>query len=226
MPLRQVRSYHDYRGNRLQTAPVSEPVTRDELKTHLRIIGTSEDDYLDDLLAEARQEIEDTTGLAFISQEWLLTLDHWPQTREAWWDGEREAHVNVIHDGEQWAQVQLPRYPLITVDSVTVYDEDGTSSAVTIADVFNTDASFLRGRLALKRSATWPIALQAISAIEIAYTAGYGANATDVPAPLKRAIRQMAAYMYEHRGDGCEPKDAFVHSGAKAILDRYRVVEV
>ena len=80
--------------------------------------------------------------------------------------------------------------------------------------------------MTLQQGATWPVALRSSAAIEIDYTAGYGVDATTVPAPIKRAIRQMAAYMYEHRGDGCEPKDALTASGAWAILNRYRVVEV
>jgi hypothetical protein len=228
MPLRQARLIHDYRGNRLQTAPAAEPVTLDELKTHLRITGTDEDAYLTVLIAEARQEIEDATGIAFITQEWLLTLDRWPAAREDWWDGTREAHADVIYGGnrQNYASVVLPRYPLVTVDTVIVYPETGVGSTVTIADVFDVDTQSLRGRMTIKRGAAWPIALRANNAIEIAYTAGYGSTATAVPAPLKRAIRQMAAYMYEHRGDGCEPKDAYTHSGAKSVLDRYRSIEV
>jgi uncharacterized phiE125 gp8 family phage protein len=227
MALRAARVIHQHRGNRLQTAPAAEPVTLDEVKTHLRITGTDDDTYLTGLIAEARQEIEDATGIALISQEWLLSLDRWPAAREAWWDGEREGHIDMIYGGrENYGSVTLPRYPLQTVDTVTVYDEDGNSTAVAIASVFDIDTQRLRGRLTLQRGATWPIALRSNNAIEIAYSAGYGDAAAAVPAPLKRAVRQMVAYMFEHRGDGCEPKDAFTASGAKSILDRYRDVEV
>jgi uncharacterized phiE125 gp8 family phage protein len=228
MALRRARQIHDYRGNRLQTAPDNEPITLDELKTHLRITGSGEDTYLTGLIEEARQEIEDASGIAFITQEWLLTLDRWPAAREEWWDGVREAHIDVLYGGnrQNYASVRLPRYPLQTVDTITTYSEDGTATSVTIADVFDVDTQSLRGRLTIKRGATWPIALQANNAIEIAYTAGYGDTATAVPAPLKRAVRLMAAFLYEHRGDGCTPGDAYLMSGAKGILDRYRSVEV
>jgi len=228
MALRRARQIHDYRGNRLQSAPGAEPITLDELKTHLRITGTDEDTYLTDLIAEARQEIEDMTGVAFITQTWQLTLDRWPAAREDWWDGVREAHVDVLYGGtrQNYASVRLPRYPLQSIDGINVYDEDGNATAVTVADVFDVDTQSLRGRLTIKRGAVWPIALQANNAIEITYVSGYGDAATAVPAPLKRAVRQMAAYMYEHRGDGCTPEDAYTASGAKNVLDRYRDVEV
>lgn len=166
------------------------------------------------------------TGIAFITQEWKLTIDRWPAAGEKWWDDEVEAHVLTIYEGAQYRSLTLPRYPLISVDTITVYDEAGTSAVVTVADVFDVDISFMRGRLTLKRGAVWPVALRASGAIEIDYLSGYGAAETAVPAPLKQAVRQMEAYMYKHWGDGCEPKDAFAQSGAKAILDRYRVVTV
>lgn len=230
MALRPPVSFWQYRGNRLATAPASEPITLTELKTALRITDTNEDTYLTDLITEARQEIEDATGIAFISQAWVLTLDHWPPVSEQWWDGVRDGHINTVYEaGSALARtmrsVELPRYPLITVDTVTVYDEASNATAVTIADTFNIDITFLRGRMTLQSGATWPVALRANDAISIAYTAGYGADATTVPAPLKRAVRNMAAYMYEHRGD-CNTEDAFMKSGAKAILNRYRDVSL
>jgi len=222
MALRQTARFINPHGNRLQTAPEVEPVTLTELKTHLRVSNDDEDAYLAQILLDAVQEIEDATGLALITQTWKLTLDRWPMSQEQWWDGVVEAHVDVIYSGARWATVTLPRYPLQSVDTVTVYDEGGSSTVVTIANVFDIDTSFLRGRMTLKQGATWPVALRSNAAIEIDYTSGYGAAPTAVPAPLKRAVRQMAAYMYQHRGDGCDPKDAYKASGADTILNRYR----
>ena len=47
-----------------------------------------------------------------------------------------------------------------------------------------------------------------------------------MPASLVRAVKQLAAYLYSHRGDGCEAGDALIGSGAGAILDRYKVVRI
>lgn len=226
MSLRAPRLVNQYRGNRLTTAPATEPVTIAELKTHLRISGSSEDEYLSTLISEARQEIEDATGLALIKQVWQLTLDRWPHQRERWWDGVREGHPDILYGpNSAHGTVALPRYPLQSVDTVTVYDESGNSTAVTIASTFDVDTQRFPGRLTLQIGATWPIALRSSNAIEIVYTAGYGEVASDVPTPLKRAVRLMASYMYEHRGD-CDSADAFVKSGALGITNRYRVIEV
>lgn len=228
MALRTPRRLHDFHGNRLQTAPEVEPITLTEVKTHLRITDDAEDLYLFGLIQECREEIEARTGVAFITQTWRLTLDQWPGGKEDWWDGTRECHIDEIYGGgnRYASSVRLPRYPLINVTAVSTFAEDGTETAVTVADVFDIDTQSMRGRLTLKRGATWPAGLKANNAIQIDYTAGYGAAAVSVPPGLKRALRQMVAYSYEHRGDGCEPGDAYMKSGAKALMDQYRDVEV
>ena len=82
------------------------------------------------------------------------------------------------------------------------------------------------GRATLKRGAVWPVAMRANNAIEVVYVAGYGDAATDVPAPLKRAVKQLAGYLYAHRGDGCDVEDAYSKSGASGIVGRYKVLKV
>jgi hypothetical protein len=43
-----------------------------------------------------------------------------------------------------------------------------------------------------------------------------------VPAPMKRAIKQLAAYLYSHRGDDCDPAEAYVASGAESLMAQYK----
>jgi uncharacterized phiE125 gp8 family phage protein len=108
---------------------------------------------------------------------------------------------------------------------VTVYDEDSNDTVVSIADTFDLDTYRLPGRITLKRGATWPIALRSNNAIQIIYVAGY-ANAAAVPAPIKRAVKEMAAYLYAHRGDECDPTDAWMKSGAQSTLNVYKIARV
>jgi uncharacterized phiE125 gp8 family phage protein len=115
----------------------------------------------------------------------------------------------------------IPRWPLASITSVTVFDEDSNSQAVTVANTFDVDTYQVPGRLTLKRGSTWPIALRANDAIQIIYVSGY-ANAAAVPAPMKRALKQLAAFLYTNRGDTCEPADAMQKSGAAGLFDTYR----
>jgi uncharacterized phiE125 gp8 family phage protein len=157
-----------------------------------------------------------------LPQEWRLTLDHWPTGRGDWWDGVRETAISELFANGARPWVTLPRYPLVSIVELRVFGFDGTPQVITVGDVFDVDTQQRPGRMALKSGQTWPIALRDTNAIEIRYTAGF-ASPSLVPAPLRRAIRQMAGYMYEHRGDGCEPGDAYSASGAAAIAGRYEV---
>lgn len=224
MTLRQHIPLHQYRGHVLKTAPTTEPVTAAELRAQLA--ETSDglpDAQANALIAEARQLIEDSTGLAFITQIWTLALDAWPGARAQWWDGVRQGAISDMHIPGATRAVFPPRYPLQSVGSVTVYDDAGNDTAVTVADTFIIDGFQSPGRMVLRDGATWPIALRAANAIEIEYTAGY-ANAGAVPATLKRAVKQVASYLHAHYGDECQPEDAM--SAARGLVSGYVVKRI
>jgi uncharacterized phiE125 gp8 family phage protein len=222
MTLRPAIPLYQQRGSVLVTAPASEPVTASELRSHLRADSTElPDAEANALIAEARQMIEDLIGLAFISQSWRISLDRWPGGAEAWWDGVRQMAISELYAPNYMTSVMLPRWPLASITSVTVFDEDSNSQAVTVANTFDVDTYQVPGRLTLKRGSTWPIALRANDAIQIIYVSGY-ANAAAVPAPMKRALKQLAAFLYTNRGDTCEPADAMQKSGAAGLFDTYR----
>ncbi|HEV8035861.1 head-tail connector protein [Yoonia sp.] len=222
MSLRPSIPRTQHRGHVLVTPPASEPVTAAELRAQLAETETGlPDDQANALIAEARELIEQMTGIAFITQTWKLALDHWPAGQELWWDGVRQLPISEIYAPNSLRAVEPPRYPLSAVDSVTVYDEAGNAATVNIAATFDVDLFRRPGRLVLKSGATWPIALRAANAIEIEYTAGYGANGAAVPATLKRAVKQVAAYLHAHYGDDCVPEDAL--GSARGLLDAYAV---
>lgn len=228
MSLRAPIQLYQQRGNVLTVAPASEPVTASELRDHMIVDATTlPDGAANTLIEEARQSIEDMTGLAFINQTWRMTIDRWPQGREEWWDGIREGHISQLYGpGSQIGYVALPRYPLSSITSITTYDEASNATSVTVANVFDVDTQQTPGRIVLKSGQTWPVATRPSNAIQIVYVAGYGASAANVPAPLKRAIKQLAAYMYSHRGDACDVSDAYHASGAARTLGIYKVARI
>jgi hypothetical protein len=220
MSLHPTITFTRYRGHAVETAPAVEPLTADELRAYLvETEAALPDSEANDYIKEARNLIEEMTGLALITQELRMALDAWPYLRGEWWSGVREGSIAEMHGKP--AQVILPRYPLQAIDSVTVYDTDGTGTAVTVASVFDVDTYQKPGRMALKSGATWPVAMREINAIEIVYTAGFGDAATAVPPVVKRAVKQIAAYLYAHKGDDCGADDALAAAGS--LLDAYRV---
>lgn len=214
-------------ASRRTVDPAVEPVKLAALKDHLRITHSDDDMYLTDLLAEARIVIEDATGLAFITQTWKMTLDGWPTGPTEWWNGMRQGAIGDLHgSGGPQNGLELRRFPLQSVTSVTTYDEADASTVVSVADTFHVDTQNYPGKLTLRAGSTWPVAMRESNAIEIVYVAGFGDAATDVPAPAARSIIVLAGYMYAHRGDGCTPTQALRLSGALELLAGYIEVHI
>ena len=222
MALRPRTSYTHYRGHTRTQEPAVEPVSLGEAKDQLRIDGDSDDALLSLYIQSAREQCEEVTGLALIEQQWRMTLDQWPGQGEPWWDGVKQMAISELRSSARPFWVILPRYPLIDAESVTTYDQNGDPSTVDLSD-FVVDREQQPGRLVLRNTATWPIALQRANAVEIDYTAGFGPDADSVPAALRVALLQMVATLYEHRGDDCSAEDAMRRSGALAVFNRWKV---
>jgi len=223
MSLRPRVTFTQYRGHSVVTPPAIEPVTADELRAHLaETVDGLPYDQADDLIATAREMIEEATGIAMINQMWRLSLDCWPSQRADWWDGVRQGAIADVNGAPDY--VYLPRYPLASIDAVTVYNDAGTPASVVVADTFDVDTYQKPGRMVLRNGSTWPIALRNSNAIEVDYIAGFGATAASVPPTLRRAVKQVAAYLYSHTGDDCTPDDALGAAGA--LLGAYRVKRI
>jgi uncharacterized phiE125 gp8 family phage protein len=220
MSLHPSYTLHAMRGSVLIAPPTFEPVTLTEVRAQLALDVTCDDVLLTDFITEARQEIEAVTGVAMARQTWRLSLDAWPQSRGEWWDGVRDGAIGALTASRAW--VELPKYPLVSISSVNVFAPESASFDLSNFDI---DTAQVYGRVGLKSGAALPSGIRAMGGIQIDYVAGY-ATAALVPAPLRRAIRTMVAYMYSHRGDGCSTGDAYTASGAAEIAGRYRVVKV
>ena len=177
----------------LTTPPALEPVTLAEAKAWLRVeSGDDEDGLITALIAAARVRCEWHCGRAFVTQTWTLWLDK-------------------VGDGV----ILLPLPPLVSVDRVTLYAADD-SAAILDESVYRADVP--GGRVIL--AGAHP-GLRAVNAAAIVFTAGYG-GAADVPAPLKSAILQSVAWLYEHRGGDAAP----VPESALALLAPYRAIRL
>ena len=224
MALRQPVPLYQHRGLVLVTAPTEEPVTAAELYTQLNATAADVPDA-DTLITDAREYIENKAGIAFLTQTWKLALDRWPAGGEAWWDGVREGSISSLYGANTQRSIAVPRWPLASITSVKTFDEASNETTITVANTFDLDTYGRPGRLSLKRSAVWPVALRGTNAIEIVFVAGF-TSASNVPGPLKRAVKQLAAFYYSHRGDDCSPDDAYEKSGAAAILNDYRPARI
>src|SRR5262249_17403973 len=147
-------------------APVSEPVSLIEAKAHLRVDHDDEDAAILRFIAAARECAESLTGRAFLQQDWILWCDGWPVCAPR--------------------AVTLPKPPLMTLTSVTAYDRSGAGSLLS-SDAYIVDSAAAPGRLIFKDSAVLPCDVREAKGVAIAFRAGYGAAASDVPAGIRSA---------------------------------------
>lgn len=177
----------------LLAGPELEPVTLAEAKAFLRVDDGAEDALIATLVTSARLHIEATTGRTLLSQSWRAVLDRWPA------------------DGA----VRLPVAPLLSVTSVTAYDEAGGAHALGLAQ-FRTETA--PARLLLPPTVEGMPVLRQRQGIEIDYSAGYGAAAADVPADLRQALLVLVGSWFEHRDSASEA----MPSGFDRLVAPYR----
>jgi len=186
-------------GVSLLTAPALEPVSLAEAKAHLRLEDNEEDELIAGLIVAARQYCEGFTRRALISQEWRLVLDGLPR-----------------------GAVGLPRPPLIAVDALRLRDGEGGAEIVDPAR-YRVDTASEPGRLLVTGMADPPG--RELGGVEIDFTAGFGAAASDVPAGIRQAIKLIAAHWFENRElVAAEQRRAVVPVAVAGLLQPWRVV--
>jgi uncharacterized phiE125 gp8 family phage protein len=159
----------------LTDAPETEPVTLADAKAHLRIDADDEDALIAQLITAARMFIERMLGQALVTQSWSYFLDYWPRG----------------------GCIALPLAPVQAVDAVKVHDAAG--GAVTLeTSAYAVDTLSVPARLVL-RGATPSSTTRELNAFEVAFTAGYGDEAEDVPAPIAQALLLLVAHWFERR---------------------------
>jgi uncharacterized phiE125 gp8 family phage protein len=160
----------------LTAGPAIEPVTLAEAKLHLRVDGTAEDTLISSLIVTSRLNVEAAVGLALITQSWSCFLDAWPPG----------------------PALKLPLRPVQSIAAVRLYDDNAVVTTLA-PDTYLLDGAGAPARLVRKAALAWPKPGRIANGIEIAFTAGYGNAAADVPSPIRQAILLLTAHWYEHR---------------------------
>ncbi len=157
--------------------PAVEPVTLAEMKAYLRV--DADDDAQDSVIAglvkAARLLVEGASRRVLIEQRWRVALDRWPQGRV----------------------VLLPLSPLISVESIKVFDAKGAAASIA-AGAIDSDRFSDPPRIAVTDA---PEPGKPRNGIAIEVLAGYGSTAEAVPAGLRLAIKILVAHWFENRGD-------------------------
>lgn len=157
----------------ITTEPAS-PITADELGVDIRSSSSAESDRRDRIVLAAARQVEIDTQRSLITRTITGKLDRWPCKE-------------VIY---------LPYPPFGSVTSVKYFDTNGDEQTLDPSS-YEAKVSGDEGRIVPVPGGSWPdVKSDKLETIEVVYTAGYGANASDVPADLREACIKMGVMMY------------------------------
>ena len=157
------------------SAPGSEPVSVADAKKQLEIPSddTTHDDHLTDALIAAREQVEQDTPYACISQTYEAILDQFPCGRDP---------------------IPLPIRPITSLTSVTYMDE--TTQETLAASVADLDRR--KRQLVLQYDQEWPSVVTQPDSIVITLVAGYASQST-IPRLLRQAVLLQVSKWFEDR---------------------------
>ena len=171
-------------------------------KEHLRLgAGFIDDGGQDGLirgyLRAAIAAVEARIGKALMAREFRLRLADW-----------RDARGEVF-----------PVAPVLSVETVTLFDREGAATPLEPAR-WRLEPDLHRPRL---RPTGWLLPHPVSGgAVEVTFTAGFGADWQSVPPDLAQAVMILAAQYHESRhGNSTGPAMPF---GVMALIERWRVV--
>lgn len=158
-------------------APAVALITTAEAKAHLRVDHSDEDTLIDNLVSAATTHLDGYAGVlgrALTTQTWKIETDAFADP------------------------LRLPVGDLIAVTSVKYYDLNNAQQtlATTVYGAFSDDGGPYIG---LKADQDWPDVYDRRDAIEVIWTAGYGATAANVPQAIRQAALLLVGHWYTNR---------------------------
>lgn len=172
-------------------APTVEPVTLDELKTHLRLstVSTVEDALLNSYMLVARKQAENYMKRQINDATWKLILPSFPSNGTGW--------------------IELPRPPLTTVaGEITITYTDTAYNSTTLGSTFYTiDVNHTLPRIYPSFNSSNENSWADLSvadrpnAVTVTYVSGYSSSAgsTLIPEEIKMWIKMRVGTLYEYR---------------------------
>ncbi len=163
----------------LSAAPASDLISLEEAKRHVRRDDDDDDALITSLIAVVMSRIDGFDGIlnrALINQTWIERAADFPAS-------------DVL---------ALDVAPVQAITSIKYYDSDNVLQTFDSANYSFHNRTGV-GYVKLGNESAWPETYDRDDAIEITYVAGYGADASDVPAAIKHAGLLLIGEYYENR---------------------------
>lgn len=186
----------------LVTGPAKEPVTLPDVKLHLRVDGTDDDDLIAALIITAREHVESVTRRKLLTQTWDYSIPDWPSSDA----------------------FKLPWGNLTAVTSVKWKDTVGTETTLTATTHYLVETNGTEcGRIVLPYGVSWPSGtLYPSNPITVRFVCGCASEET-VPYPIKAAIKLFVTKLYESRGEDTIGQTVHEDTAVLMLLWPYRI---
>tara|TARA_R100000655_G_scaffold78897_3_gene118300 strand:- start:705 stop:1334 length:630 start_codon:yes stop_codon:yes gene_type:complete len=184
-------------------AVTTEPITKAEAKSYMRVDVTTDDDLIEEMITAARIYIEKLTGVVLTKDEVNEYRDKFPGSDDMilQYDGELKAGTN----------------PVVSY----IKDGDTTYTDLTLDTDYRL-AQF-NGQTRLQPMTTWPTNVSYFdNAVKIKYNAEPYHGETTAPMPLKMAMYMLIAHMYEERSVIIYSEHKVMPYGFDALINQYR----
>lgn len=172
----------------------AEPISLAEAKLAMRVDGDTEDSFITDLIREARETVEEDTGLVALTQTWARYLDEFPGG---------------------YGIIKLPYCPVQEIVHIKYIDTAGDEQTLD-ASKYRLDEKHKPARIEPAYGQSWPSTRKIIKAVEIQWKAGYADAPAD--AGLKKLRRQFFRAMYLLMGHWYDNREAVGRVGQEVEL--------
>ena len=175
----------------------NEPVTLNEVRDHLRIIGEDENETLRRAMIAAREYVEEYTGKRLVETKYRVTFDGF------------------------MSRIPLTQIPIAEVEKVEYVNPDGDTVEFEDWRLVQSDvAAFIVPTF----GSHWPATRGDYDVVTVEYRAGH--NGSNVPKRIKQAILLLVGDLYENRENNVIGTSVARLPTADALLYSYRRMEV
>lgn len=168
-------------GMQIETQPLTEPITLDEVKAHLRITSSSDDAMILRNITAAREYAEKITRRSLVYKGYVCHFDRFPAPGQP---------------------MRLPAPPLVTLTSISYLD-----TALDL-QVWDSDEYFVASHqepalVVPKPGNVFPVAANVPDSVEVHLLSGYSADGygdltKPCPEHIRLAMMQLAGHWTDH----------------------------
>lgn len=200
--------------------PTELAVPLDDVKSWLKVTGSSSDDEITALIKSATATAEKLTKRDLIEKKYRTFRDAFSDY-ERWYGN----YAALVPRGRRvyYSEIELRKSKLQSVDLLEYLKDDVWTTVSSDVYYSTEEADF--SSILLTEGQSWPSDLDnRDQAVKIELTAGYGPDADSIPEDIKTAIKMHVVNAFQNRGD-CM-KNKFLPAGASAIYQQYRIMDM